>query len=188
MLLDIADLPDGTGPLVPTDEIGVDDGGTTERFTIEEVKEAVLPGLTITTINGQPMLTLVDTTRANKILSVSESQAVFSENKLNHNDWIRIGDANDADSSYVAEFDGTLVYATAHCENTNANSKELHVYINAVDTVTVGTLSGGANATIGNITLNTDFSQGDRIRVRAVDGISGDIHDTVVKLTVKWRG
>ena len=188
LVLDIADLPDGAGPLVPGDEIAVNDGGTTERHTIEEVVDAVLPGVDITTINSQPMLTLVDTTRANKVLSVAESNLIFSENKLNNNDWIQVGNANDADASYVAEFDGTLVYASAHCENTGGNSKEVHFYIGAADSATLGTLSGGTNVTFNNTTLNTDFSRGDRLRVRAVDGAGGAIQDTVVKLTLKWRG
>ncbi len=188
LVLDIADLSDGAGPLIPGDEIAVNDGGTTVRHTIEEVVDAVLPGVDITVINAQPMLTLIDTTRANKILSVAESNLMFAENKVNDNDWIKIGDAGDADSSYIAEFDGTLVYASAHCENTDGNSKEMHFYIDAVDSVTLGTLSGGANVTFNNVTLNTDFSQGDRLRVRAHNGSGGDIQDTVVKLTLKWRG
>ena len=188
LVLDIADLPDGAGPLVPGDEIGVNDGGTTVRHTIAEVVDAVLPGVDITVINSQPMLTLIDTTRANKILSVAESNLMFAENKVNDNDWIKIGDAGDADSSYIAEFDGTLVYASAHCENTDGNSKEIHFYIGAADSATLGTLTGGTNATFNNTTLNTDFSQGDRLRIRAHNGSGGDIQDTVVKLTLKWRG
>ena len=188
LVLDIADLPDGAGPLVPGDELGVDDGGITVRHTIEEVVDAVLPGVDITVINGQPTLTLIDTTRLNKILSVAESNLMFAENKVNDNDWIQIGNANDADSSYIAEFDGTLVYASAHCENTGGNSKEIHFYIGAADSATLGTLTGGANATFNNTTLNTDFSQGDRLRIRAHNGAGGDIADTVVRLTLKWRG
>jgi hypothetical protein len=188
LVMDIADLPDGAGPLIPGDELGVDDGGTTVRHTIEEVVDAVLPGVDITVINSQPMLTLIDTTRLNKVLSVAESNLMFAENKVNDSDWIQIGNANDADSSYIAEFDGTLVFASAHCENTGGNSKEIHFYIETTDSVTLGTLTGGINATFNNVTLNTDFSQGDRLRIRAHNGAGGDIQDIVVKLTLKWRG
>jgi len=188
LVMDIADLPDGAGPLVPGDELGVDDGGTTVRHTIEEVVDAVLPGVDITVINSQPMLTLIDTTRLNKVLSVAESNLIFSENKLNDNDWIQIGNANDADASYIAEFDGTLVYASAHCESTGGNSKEIHFYIGAADSATLGTLVAGTNVSFNNVTANVDFSQGDRLRVRAQNGSGGDIQDTVVKLTLKWRG
>lgn len=147
-----------------------------------------ITGLQTTVINGQPMLTLDDTTRANKTLSVGEQIYLFSENALSDLDWIRIADANDADSGYIADFDGTIVNIAAHCENTGAASKDIRLFIDGVDTANLGTLSGGANATINDTTLNIDFNQGQRIRLRAVDGIAGNIQDTVVKLTVKWRG
>lgn len=154
----------------------------------KRVSSGGIPGLAITIINGQPILTLEDPTRANKILSVAENALVFSENALGNNDWIRIGTANDADSGYIADFDGTLISATAHCENTNANSKDINFYVNNADMGTIGNLSGGANATFINTSLNIDFNQGDRLRLRAINGIPGPIQDTVIKLTLKWRG
>jgi hypothetical protein len=146
-----------------------------------------IPGLAVTTINGQPTLTLVDTTRGNKILSVAEQPFPYSENRLTNNDWVRPGHANDALSGYQMDFDGTIVSCTAQCEDTGANSKDIHLYIDAVDQGSVGTLTGGANVGFQNTTLDLDFSQGARIRARAV-GVDGAIQDTVVKVTVKWRG
>ncbi len=146
-----------------------------------------VPGLTISIINGQPMLTLEDTTRANKILSVAEQDLIYAENALTNLDWIRIGNANDADSGFVADFDGTVMFATGHCENTNANSKQIHLFINGVDQGSVGTLIGGTDVSFINTTLNIDFAQGDRIRLQAQQGAGAAIQDTVIKLTVKWR-
>lgn len=147
-----------------------------------------ISGLTTTIINGHPMLTLEDTTRGNKILTVAENVLLFAENKLNDQDWIDISSASGAESSFVATFDGTVVNISAHCEDTKLNSKEIRLYINGIDTAGLGTLSGGANATINDTTLDTDFAQGDRIRLRAINGSGGNIEDTVIKLTVKWRG
>ncbi len=147
-----------------------------------------ITGLQTSIINSQPMLTLADTTRANKVLSVAEQVLPFGENQLTHLDWIRIGgNATDADSGFIADFDGTVTSITAHCENTGANSKDINLYIDGVDQGTIATLAGGANAVSNDQTLNIDFLQGQRIRLRAVDGISGVIQDTVIKLTVKWR-
>ncbi len=148
---------------------------------------SAVPGLTTSVINGQPMLTLEDTTRANKVLSVGEQVYTWAENRLTNLDWVRMGNATDADSGYIADFDGTIVYASVHCENTNANSMDIHVYVDGDDEGSIGTLSGGTNAIINNNTLNIDFVQGQKIRVRAENG-SGTVQDTVVKLTVKWRG
>ena len=147
-----------------------------------------IPGLSITNINGQPTLTLQDSTRGNKNLSVSENPLVFSENVLQNNDWIQIGTASDADTAYVAEFDGTIVYASGMCENVNNNDKNIHLYINSVDYGSIGLLSGPGLDTFINTTLNIDFNQGDMIRLRAMDGIAGRIQDTVIKIILKWRG
>lgn len=152
------------------------------------------PGLAITVINSQPMLTLEDTTRANKILSIGEQPLVMGENVLSHLDWLRIGgNATDADSGFIADFDGTVVYATGHCENALGNSKQMHLIITTPALVTtdhgnMGTLSGGTNVTFVNTTLNVDFNRGDRIRVQSQGIGTGNILDTVVKLTLKWRG
>lgn len=146
-----------------------------------------IPGLDVTTINGQPMLTLVDSTRSSKILSVAENVLSFSTNNLSDLEWLSIGNATDADSGYVADFDGTVVAATGQCENTGANSKDIHLYINGTDQGAIGNLSGGNNASFINTTLNFDFSQGDKIRLQA-QGAGAQILDTVVKVTLKWRG
>ena len=170
---------------------GVDDTAT-QVFAVDTAGDVTISGsgaaMAVTVINSQPMLTLVDTTRTNKILSVAEQNLAFSENRLNDLDWINVGTAVDSDSGYIMDFDGTVVFATGHCENTNAFSKNIHLFINGVDNGSLGTLSGGANATFINTTINLDFSQGDRIRLQAQDGISGIIEDTVVKVSVKWRG
>ena len=186
--LDIADLPAG-GPPAETDEIAVNIGGTTVRTPISDLPVTQITGLDITTINGQPMLTLEDTTRGNKILSVAEQTLTYAENQLGDQDWIRVANANDIDSGYVMDFDGTLVFATGHCENTGVGvSKDVRLFINGVDNGVVGTLSGGADVSFTSTTLDIDFSQGDKIRLRADNGAGGAIQDTIVKLTVKWRG
>lgn len=151
-------------------------------------------GLTYTTINGQTMVTFEDPSRPGKQLTVSEQALSVGENVLDHLDWLRIGgNATDADSGFIADFDGTVTYATGHCENTNANAKDIHLIITTpalvvTDAGSIGTLSGGTNATFVNTTLNIDFNQGDRLRLQAIGAGSGNIQDTVAKITLKWRG
>jgi len=147
-----------------------------------------IPGMTITIINGQPVLTLEDTTRGNKILSVAEVPVVYAENSLKHNDWLEIGNANNADSAYIATFDGTIVSATAQCENVNGNDKNIHLIINNVDQGAIGSLIGPTLDTFINTVIDIDFNQADSLRLQARDGITGKIEDTVVKLVLKWRG
>jgi hypothetical protein len=147
----------------------------------------VVLGLSTTVINGQPMLTLADTTRSNKVLSVSEQVLVFAENRILHLDWIRIATTADAESGYVADFDGTVTSLTAHCENTSTNTKDIRLYIDNTNVASIGSLAGGANSTSADPTLNFDFVQGQRIRLRAEGTTTGAVEDTVIKLTVKWR-
>jgi hypothetical protein len=164
-----------TSAIVLTRPISAGTGGST------------LPGLTTTTINGQPMLTLEDTTRSNKVLSVSEQVLVFAENRIAHLDWIRIATTADAESGYIADFDGTVMSITAHCENSGTNSKDLHLIIDNTDVGTIASLTGGANSIAVDSTLNIDFVQGQRLRLQAFGNTTGPIEDTVIKLTVKWR-
>lgn len=147
-----------------------------------------VPGLSITIINGQNVLTLEDTTRGNKLLSVSENPITFSENSLSHNDWIAIGTARDADTAYVADLNGTIVMAIGQCENPQNNDKNIHLYINNVNLGSIGSFAGNVMAAFANTTLNIDINQGDVISLRAKNGIPGRIQDTVIKLTLKWRG
>ncbi len=152
-------------------------------------------GLTVTIINGQPILTLEDITRANKILSVSENPIMFSENILTNNDWIRIASASDRASGYVADFDGTIVSATGHCKRVNNNDKAIRLYTQGVDRGSIFTFFGSGEDYEINTTLNIDFNQGDKIRLVAKNILSGSpptptsgrIQDTVVKLVLKWR-
>lgn len=141
---------------------------------------------TISDIGGQMIPTYLDTNRS-KQLSISEQILVWSENQLVDLDWINVGNASDAESGYFADLNGTIVFASAHCENTGVNEKDIHVYVNGSDVGNLGNLSSGSNASFINTTVNIDFSQGDLIRLRAHGSSTGPIQDTVVKLTVKWR-
>ncbi len=144
----------------------------------------------VTTIGGNDIVTFTDTTRGNKTLSVESNTYSFGENSLVHLDWIRpVGNATDADSGYIMPLDGTVVFGTAHCENTSgADSKDIHLFINGVDQGSLGTLAGGANVTFNNNTVNLDFNAGDRIRLQAQGAATGNIEDTVASVTVRWRG
>jgi len=145
-------------------------------------------GITISIINGQPIVTYIDESRESpgKQISIAEQTLLFSENQLTVNDWLDIGNAVDADSGYIADLDGAVMYATGHCENTGSGSADIHLFINSVDQGSIGTLGGGENASFINTTLDIDFNQNDKIRLQAQDVI-GVLQDTVIKITIKWR-
>jgi len=150
-----------------------------------------ITGLSTTIINGQPMLTYDDPSRADKTLSISEQNYIFARNRLKNDDWLRIATTSHADAGFVAEFDGTVCYASGHCEETGARSKEIHLFIDNIDMGIIGTLSGGNNALFTNTLLNIDYVQGQRIRLQAMDTTgspAGNIQDSVVTVTIKHRG
>lgn len=196
--LDILGLTDGAGELAATDEIAVHDksegtAGANRKMTGQNIADGVetilgISGITISTINGQQILTITDTTRTgDPQLSSDSNEFSFGENRLTHLDWINsAGSAVDADAGYIMPLDGMVVFATGYCENTNANAKDIHLYIDGVDQGSVGSLAGGANANFRDTALEYTFTAGQKLRLQAVGSGTGRIEDTVVSVHVRW--
>lgn len=191
--LDITGTAAAGENLAATDELVVYNASATanQKMTGQELADGVntmlgLGGVTISTINGQQILTLVDTTRANKVLSVSETEFVWSENRLNNNDWVSIGGARDASTGHIMPMNGTIVRVTAHTADDKSVAKAINLYIDGTLSGTVGTFAGtGGESTIVDAAANTDFIQGSKLRLRAGGG--GQIEDTTISIFVKWR-
>ena len=188
--LDIDNLVDSDDDLVATDEFVMFDGTNNVSVTGQQIADGVatvleLPDLQNSVINGQPVITVADATRNDKQLSLDSNSFMYSENSLQNNDWIEIAGAGDADSGYIMPMDGTITMATAHCENANEDTT-IKIYQNASTTsvADAGSFVANPNAQFVNTTLNVDFVQGDRIRLR---NVGGSIQDTVVSVFVKWR-
>jgi hypothetical protein len=147
-----------------------------------------LGGLTITTIGGQEVLTLEDTTRANKVLSIETTAVHWSENVIGNNDWVQVGNAVDALSGYVVPLNATIVKVSMHTEDDNNNSKGIDLYIDGVNTGNIAafTAVNGENE-VTDVTLNIDVNAGQKLRLRG-DASSGSIGDTVITVWLKWRG
>lgn len=188
--LDINNLADSADALAATDEVALFDGTNNVSMNGQQIADGVqallgLPVFVKSTINGQEVVTVADGTRGDKLLSVDSNTFMWSENSLGNNDWVQIAGASDADSGYIMPMDGTIVMATAHCENAT-NASTINIY-NGASTTTVGaagSFTASANAQFVNTTLNIDFVQGDRIRLR---NVGGTINDTVISMYVKWR-
>lgn len=142
--------------------------------------------ISLSTINGQLIPTYIDTTRANKILSVETSQFVFSEDVIGDADWVQIGLASDADSGYLMPLNGTIVGSTGHCENTNGVTKDIDLFIDAVNNGSIGQFTGAGERTFNNTTININVDQGQKLRLRGRAG-QGTINDTIITLRIKWR-
>ena len=143
-------------------------------------------GLAVTVIGGQPMLTLVDTTRSNKVLSVAQFDWRWGESSVDDNDWIQHDGAIDQDAGVIMPFNATLVYATGHCENANGTTKPINIWVDGANVGVLGTFSGSANVTFSNTSFNIDINAGQRFRLRAGTA-GGQIQDIVLVTIFKWR-
>lgn len=170
--------------------------GANRKMTGQNIADGVLnilnfpSGLAITDINGQQVLTLIDTTRANKVLSIESSTVTWSENRIGNNDWVQVGNANDALSGYIVPMDATIVKASIHTANNNGNTKGVDLYIDGVNDPgnPILSVTGAAGEKEdSDITLNIDVTADQKIRIRG-DAAGGTIEDTVVTLWFKWRG
>jgi len=188
--LDIDNLTDSTDELSATDELAAFNGIDNVSMSGQQLADGVaailgIPDISMSDINGQQIATIPDSTRADKELSVDSNTFMWSENALSNNDWIEIAGARDADSGYIMPLDGTIVMATAHCENAQEAST-INIYNGASTTpvAAAGSFVVSPNAQFVNTTLNVDFNQGDRIRLR---NVGGNLRDTAVSIFVKWR-
>ena len=193
--LDINSLDDSVDILNAVDEFATYDASATKNVSMtgQQVADGVADilgfgDIEVSVIDSQSFLTLADSTRGNKQLSVDSTEFVFSENRLNPNNWINIGSSVNSFNGYVVPFDGTVVYATSSCDEASGDY-DLEVYVNGSSQgVAVSYAQNDNNETRVNNTLNIDVSQGDRIRVRAVNtNGTGRLEDTVISLFVKWR-
>ena len=200
--LDIVGLTDPAADLASTDEFAIHDksegtGGANRKITGQNVADGVmtitgLTGLTLSTVNGQTILTYEDTTRG-ETLSTDSFQVSYSENRVSNNDWLNIGGAVDATSGFIVPMDATIVAATMHSASVpNGATKTLNLYVDAaIPTGGSGFLS--VTGTVGapekedrDETLDIPVNQDQKIRVRG-DAAGGTIEDTVVTLWLRWR-
>ena len=204
--LDIVGLSAAGDDMAATDEFALHDksegtGGANGKISGTDIAEGTatilgISGLTFDTFpavtspaDDQTLLAFTDATRASKVLSVESHTFQWADNKVKDNDWIKTGNAGDADSGWVMPLDATIVGVTAHTEDTGGgNTFDIDLYIDAVDSGAVATLTGGANVDDTDPTLNIDVDAGEKIRLRADQTAgAGDMQDTTVALFIKWR-
>ena len=193
--VDINGQTNSADDLASTDELLVFDTTNNVSMSGTQVADGVLAiegltGLTVTTIGGQNVLTLIDTTRASKVLSVETSTFTWSENEVSNNDWLNVGGASDADLGYIIPLNATVVKATAHTADNNGNTKDIDLYIDDVlSTSAIMSFTGSPSGQEedSDVTLNIDVTADEKLSLRGSSGCS-IISDVVVTLWLKWRG
>ncbi len=166
-----------------------------EKFTGQEIADGVatilsLPsGLAVTTIGGQEVLTLIDTTRTNKVLSIETTAVTWSENRIGNNDWVQIGSAVDALIGYIVPLNATIVKVTAHTSNDNNNTKAIDLYVDDVlKSASIATFTAlNSQNEYSSVVDNIDIAAGEKLQLRGAS-TGGNIEDTVITIWLKWRG
>lgn len=133
---------------------------------------------------GQFTLFLTDNERG-KDLSITESSLTWAEASIGNNDWVEIGNATDADVSFIVPMNATIVRATAFSVNAN-NDKDVDLYLDAALSGTLLTIPSGTNTEVSDVTLNIDVTAGQRVRLRG-GATGGTIQDMTVVIWYKWR-
>lgn len=203
--LDILGLTDPAAIMAAGDELPIHDksegtAGANRKITGQNVADGTADILGITSLTfdtfpavntpaeDQTLLAFTDATRSSKVLSVETMTVTFSDNSAQDNDWLSVGNASDALSGFIMPMDGTVVAATAHTEDANGNTYDMDLYVDAVDSGAVVSLTGAGEDSDSDPTIDIDFTAGQKLRIRA-DQTAGSskIDDVVVTLTVRWR-
>ena len=180
---------DGSGNWVKFTPVGADGTVlTADSAETEGVRWGPSSGVTISIIDGQPVPTFIDNTRANKVVSIETVTFMWAENIVSNNDWLNIGGTSDAAIGHVMPHNSTIIKITAKTTDNNGNSKDLDLYVDDVlDTSSIASFSGAPGEDeFTDVTLNIDISAGEKIQLRG-DAAGGSIDDTTVTLFVKWR-
>jgi hypothetical protein len=176
---------DGLAEFTVADSVGLNHGGTgANDLLTAQTNLGIVTSVAL--INAQPHVVYDDTTRL-KTLSTSLSNYLWAESAINNTEWIQIAHATHSRSGHVMPFNGTIVGMVAHCENTGVNSKPLNLFIDAALTTTniITIPSNGTDSQVLNMTLDIDFNQGQKLRLRANGG--GTVQDTVISMFIRWR-
>ncbi|MGI0076817.1 MAG: hypothetical protein ACREAU_05360 [Nitrosopumilaceae archaeon] len=141
------------------------------------------------TISGQTFLTLQDTNRSNKRLSVDTSGILeWSQSTVSNLTWLSPLSITAAAAGYIMPLKGTIIKVSAYCANANGNTGNIRLFINSVDKGTIATLSGSGEQKTFSTTLDIDFDANDKIRAQVQGlGLLQTLTDVIISVDVKWR-
>lgn len=138
------------------------------------------------TIDGNLIVMFTDTSRS-KDLSVETTEFNWNINGVRKNEWVSIGNAIGSNQNHTLPHNATIVKWTASAYNTTANVKNIHLYINGVETSNFITYTANnTQQTIQNLVEDIDVSAGDEIRFKS-DNTNNKIENIVITLWIRWR-
>ena len=152
----------------------------------EVVSGGGVSGLALTTIGGQEILTVVDTTRGNKILSSATMEFDFDKGQIKTNSWMSVASATDANNGHAIPLNATIVGIAGQAATGGGRTINLYVD-NVLSTTTLATFPNNSDSRILDMTLNVDLTAGQKIQLRGGSTGSNTGKASVI-LFIKWRG
>jgi len=201
--LNIQDNISATQPAITVQENGVNIAGTPHNvlnftgngISVVNTGDGVVDidafsGLGFTVIDGEQILTLIDTSRSNKILSVEKMNYMLVEDRVTAGTYLDIGYLTNSDGGYVMPLNATIVGISLHVTDGNNTTIQYDLYVNgSLNTSNLISASTNGENKIQNNNLNIDLSSNDKIAMRGNRTSGSSTHRNVcVMLYVRWRG
>lgn len=144
---------------------------------------------------SEPMIFVIDPTRANKMLSSEITTHDLVCSSVNTDDWCLVDPSLPSTNGFILPFAGTVVRLSAQVATPYNNNKRISIYINDTEYTNQIFLQGqGASGTISasNEAVNIDFNAGSLLRLRARYGGTSNLlfnalSGVVFTVQVKWR-
>jgi len=154
----------------------------------------ILPGVGFTTIDGQEILTMIDSSRSNKILSVEKVNYLFSKTTVSNGSYLYFGDITSSSAGYVIPMNATLVGISYHKRTGDNINMRYDLYVDGsshFQGIIYGT--GSSEEKISDNALDVDLIKNQKIAIRATQTSGGGGHnnshyDVSITLYFRWRG
>lgn len=162
--------------------VSVVEGATTGTVDID-----AFAGLSFTTIAGEQILTLMDTTRGTKKLSVEKVNYLYTKSSVSNGTYLYVGYLTSSIVGYVMPMNATIVGIALHVIDGNNTTIQYDLYVNGA-LHTSNLINGVSSAEIKNVvnTLDIDINQSDKLAMRGLR-TSGSSSHTEVSLTLYIR-
>lgn len=148
-------------------------------------------GLAFTTIGGEQILTLVDASRSNKILSVEKMNYLMVENSVSNGTYLDVSYLTNTNSGYIMPLDGTIVGIALHkISGSSSTTMRYDLYVDgSLHTQNLITSNGSSEQKKQDNTLNIDLNANEKFIIRATRTAGSSTQtDVNIVLYIRWRG
>ncbi len=148
-------------------------------------------GLSTTIIGGEQILTTVDSTRANKILSVEKINLLLVEDSVSDGTYLDISYLTNTNGGYIIPLNATIVGLTLHkISGSSSTTMQYDLYVDGVlHTSNIVSSSGSSEEKKQDNALDIDLTANEKITIRGKRTAGSSTQtDVSIMLYIRWRG